>query len=76
MADGRGTAREDRGGRAAVRGTLPREATVAWEGYLAELIEWDLLSVAEHERLCRLLPRIEDSPVTRILLGWEEEDGG
>lgn len=50
-------------------GTLPREATIAWEGYLAALIEWGQLSVDEHARLCDLLPRIEDSPVTHILLG-------
>lgn len=55
-------------------GTLPREATVAWQGYLAGLIEWDVLSVAEHERLSRLLPPIEDSPVTHILIGWEDEE--
>lgn len=58
-------------------GTLPREAAVAWEGYLAGLIEWGVLSVAEHERLCRLLPPVDDSPATRILTGWEAdgEDG-
>jgi hypothetical protein len=52
-------------------GTLPREAVIAWEGYLAGLIEWQVLSVAEHERLCRLLPPIGDSPVMHILLGRE-----
>lgn len=52
-------------------GTLPREVIIAWEGYLAGLIEWDVLSVAEHERLCELLPRIDDSPVKQILLGRE-----
>jgi hypothetical protein len=53
-------------------GTLPREATIAWEGYLAALIEWDVLSIGEHERLSALLPRIEGSPVTHILLGGDE----
>lgn len=57
-------------------GSLPREAIIAWEGYLAALIEWDVLSVGEHQALCGLLPRIEDSPATHILLGWEDEDGG
>jgi hypothetical protein len=56
-------------------GTLPREAVIGWEGYLAALIEWGTLSVAEHPRLCKLLPRIEDSPVTHILLGREDELG-
>lgn len=31
-------------------GTLPREAAIAWEGYLAGLIEWDVLGVSEHDR--------------------------
>lgn len=55
-------------------GTLPREAVVGWEGYLAALIEWGLLSVAAHARLCGLLPPIDDSPVTHILLGREDGD--
>jgi hypothetical protein len=58
-------------------GTLSRDAAIAWAGYLAGLIEWDVLSVAEHERLCRLLPPVQDSPVTHILIGWETGgDGG
>lgn len=56
-------------------GSLPREAVVAWEGYLAALIEWDVLSVAEHAALCGLLPKIEDSPVAHILIGWEDGEG-
>jgi hypothetical protein len=53
-------------------GTLPREAVIAWEGYLAGLIEWGVISVDEHARLRGLLPRIDDSPVTHILLGRDE----
>lgn len=55
-------------------GTLSREAAIAWQGYLAGLIEWDVLSMGEHERLCRLLPSVDDSPVTYILLGPEAGD--
>lgn len=53
-------------------GSLPREAAVAWEGYLAGLIEWDVLSVAEHAALCGVLPKIQNSPVTHILIGWDD----
>jgi hypothetical protein len=75
--DGRGTARADCGGCAALGGALPREATVGWGGYLAGLIEWDVISIAEHEQLCRMLPPVENSPVTHILIGWDEAgDGG
>lgn len=54
-------------------GTRPREAAIAWEAYLAGLIEWDVLSVGEHERLCALLPPIEDSHPGRL---GEDGDGG
>lgn len=57
-------------------GVLPREAIIAWEGYLAALIEWSHLSTAEHARLCDLLPRIENSPVTHVLLGREQPGEG
>jgi hypothetical protein len=29
-----------------------------WRGYLAGLIEWGLIEVHVHERLCKLLPKI------------------
>lgn len=48
-------------------GMLPREAAIAWEGYLAGLVEWDVLSVSEHAALCGLLPVVDDSPVRHIL---------
>jgi hypothetical protein len=55
-------------------GTLPREAAVAWGGYLAGLIEWDVISVGEHEQLSRLLPPVDESPVTHILISWNDAD--
>lgn len=57
-------------------GGWPREAVIVWEGYLPGLIEWDVLTVGEHERLSRLLRPIENSPAARILTGWEEPDAG
>lgn len=42
---------------------------IAWSAYLAALIEWDLLSVDDHQRLQSLLPPIENDPATAILLG-------
>jgi hypothetical protein len=57
-------------------GKLPREAASAWDGYLAALIEWGLLSPNEHASLVALLPkdrypRPADDPVMQILLGWK-----
>jgi hypothetical protein len=53
------------------RGSLPRDAALAWSGYLAALIEWGLISVDEHSRLLGLLPTIADNPATQILLGYD-----
>lgn len=55
-------------------GSLPEKVAVAWSGYLAALIEWGLLSVAEHQSLCALLPKIEDDPAVGILLGKSDAD--
>jgi hypothetical protein len=55
-------------------GVLPREVVIAWEGYLAGLIEWGVITVTEHERLCNVLPPVDDSPVIHILLGREDAD--
>ena len=52
-------------------GSLPRDAAIAWSGYLAALIEWGLISVNEHSRLLCLLPTIADNPTTQILLGYD-----
>ena len=53
-------------------GTLPREAAIAWSGYLAGLIEWGVLTPLEHAMLHNELPDVDDSPVRHILLGREE----
>ena len=50
-------------------GQLTEEVSSAWYGYLAALVEWDMLSVGNHARLCELLPQMEDNPATAILLG-------
>jgi hypothetical protein len=50
-------------------GALPDRPAVAWRGYLAAMLEWGLISVAEHDALLRLLPEIPDDPVVDILLG-------
>jgi hypothetical protein len=55
-------------------GTLPREAVLAWCGYLAALIEWGLVSVSDHATLSDMLPKGDVDPVLQILLGWESAD--
>ncbi len=49
---------------------LPPERTVlAWRGYLAAMLEWQLLPQESYDQLARQLPDIEDDPVIAILLG-------
>lgn len=55
-------------------GILPERVTIAWDGYLAALIEWGLLSVKDHGTLVDLLPKVEDNPVVDILLGRPDID--
>jgi hypothetical protein len=52
-------------------GVLPERNAIAWRGYLAALLEWNLISVALHDDLLRLLPPIDDDPVVDILRGRE-----
>jgi hypothetical protein len=58
-------------------GSLPPEASLAWGGYFAALIEWGLISVSDHAALVDMLPRgatqhTNNDPVMHILLGWEK----
>lgn len=46
-----------------------REIVIAWHGYLAALIEWSLITPSEHLKLHGLMPEVEPSPATQILLG-------
>ena len=48
---------------------MPESFAIAWSGYIAALIEWGLISVSEHEQLCKMLPTVEDDPSVSILLG-------
>jgi hypothetical protein len=52
-------------------GVIPQDAALVWDGYFAALIEWGLISPAEHAELLGLLPPISDSPVMGVFLGWE-----
>jgi hypothetical protein len=51
------------------RGALPERVAIAWSGYLAALLEWDLVTVVDHDRLTSLLPPVDDNPVYHILVG-------
>jgi hypothetical protein len=45
----------------------------AWFGYLAALIEWQLISVEQHRKLVELLPPLDPNPAIKILLGYSSQ---
>jgi hypothetical protein len=50
-------------------GLLPERSALAWRGYLAAMLEWNLLSVAVYEELLARLPAVNDDPAVAILRG-------
>ncbi len=46
-----------------------REIAICWEGYLAALLDVDLISISDHENLSDLLPKIDNNPVVQIFTG-------
>jgi hypothetical protein len=50
-------------------GAMPERVALVWDGYLAALIEWSLITVNEHAELTDMLPEIPDNPVMAIFLG-------
>ena len=47
------------------------EHALAWEGYIAALVEWQLLSVGDHEKLLKTIGRTPTEPGLTIALGPE-----
>lgn len=50
-------------------GNIPERVAIAWDGYLAALLDWNLISPDQHKELSSLLPEIPDNPVLAIFLG-------
>jgi hypothetical protein len=50
-------------------GVLPEKYAIAWRGYLAALLEWNLISNLQYEALLDHIPPIEDDPAVAILRG-------
>jgi hypothetical protein len=53
-------------------GQLPERLALVWDGYIAGLLEWGLVSVADHARLSELLLKLPDNPVISVFLGRPE----
>lgn len=52
-------------------GHLPERFAIAWKGYLAGLMEWQVIALREYNRLLGLLPAIADDPIPDILSSKE-----
>lgn len=50
-------------------GILPERVAIAWAGYYAALLEWDLISRENYFRLADMLPELHDNPAGQILAG-------
>jgi hypothetical protein len=50
-------------------GILPERVALVWDGYLAGLLEWGLITPSQHKQLSDMLPEIPNNPVMRIFLG-------
>jgi len=53
--------------------TIPRDAGLVWDRYIAALLEWGLISPADHSELSDLLPKVTDNPVLGVFLGWDQD---
>jgi hypothetical protein len=52
-------------------GTMPEMTAISWRGYLAAMLEWNLISVAVYEELLTRIPAVKDDPAIAILTGRE-----
>jgi hypothetical protein len=52
-------------------GTMPEMTAISWRGYLAAMLEWNLISVAIYEDLLTRIPVVKDDPALAILTGRE-----
>ncbi len=52
---------------------IPERNAIAWRGYLAALLEWSDIEIAQYDQLLTMVPEVENDPVIDIFLGRELE---
>lgn len=52
-------------------GNMPEITAVSWRGYLAAMLEWNLIPVAAYDELLARIPAVKDDPAVAILMGRE-----
>ncbi len=56
------------------KGNLPEKYSVAWNGYVAGLYEWKVISLEDYKNLISILPSIgEPDPIAEIFEGRDED---
>jgi hypothetical protein len=50
-------------------GTMPERTALAWRGYLAAILEWNLIPLDQYEQLLARIPVVDDDPSVVILRG-------
>lgn len=50
-------------------GALPERTAIAWRGYLAAALEWNVISVEQYNSLLTHVPSVSDDPAIAILRG-------
>lgn len=53
------------------RGSMPELTAASWRGYLAAMLEWNLLPVAAYDALVGRIPEVKNDPAVAILRGRE-----
>jgi hypothetical protein len=50
-------------------GVLPERTAIAWRGYLAAALEWNVITVEQYDSLLTRVPPVNDDPAIAILRG-------
>jgi len=50
-------------------GALPERTAIAWRGYLAAALEWNVITVEQYDSLLAHIPPVDDDPAIAILRG-------
>jgi hypothetical protein len=50
-------------------GTLPENFAISWRGYLAAMLEWNLISPEQYDALLAPIPPVHNDPAITILRG-------
>lgn len=50
-------------------GTLPERTAIAWRGYLAAMLEWNMIAIEQYDSLLTRIPPVNEDPAIEILRG-------